>query len=279
MIFRARRSRRFRRGVRPIGMCSTPYPVKRQNTITAQIRRRLLDIYQQEFKKHRINILTCSTTMEMGVDLGDLELVEMNSVPPHPANYKQRAGRSGRKGQYHSAAITLCGSDAVGLRTMQNPCQNLIARPFDIPKVDLNSPQLVKRHIAAFMIRSVGDRGNAPRLNDRIIDFFTPYMFDDDREREIVDSDFNSVGPARGLCLDSDETSFFTLRSQLISGKGLPAQQILSSLVAGTALSEMTVAEAAQITVSMLCLLYTSPSPRDRTRPERNIRPISIVPG
>lgn len=83
--------------------------------------------------------------MEMGVDLGDLELVEMNSVPPHPANYKQRAGRSGRKGQYHSAAITLCGSDAVGLRTMQNPCQNLIARPFDIPKVDLNSPQLVKR--------------------------------------------------------------------------------------------------------------------------------------
>lgn len=168
----------------------------------------MLDIYQQEFKKHRINILTCSTTMEMGVDLGDLELVEMNSVPPHPANYKQRAGRSGRKGQYHSAAITLCGSDAVGLRTMQNPCQNLIARPFDIPKVDLNSPQLVKRHIAAFMIRSVGDRGNAPRLNDRIIDFFTPYMFDDDREREIVDSDFNSVGPARGLCLDSDETSF-----------------------------------------------------------------------
>lgn len=159
-------------------------------------------------QKHRINILTCSTTMEMGVDLGDLELVEMNSVPPHPANYKQRAGRSGRKGQYHSAAITLCGSDAVGLRTMQNPCQNLIARPFDIPKVDLNSPQLVKRHIAAFMIRSVGDRGNAPRLNDRIIDFFTPYMFDDDREREVVDSDFNSVGPARGLCLDSDETSF-----------------------------------------------------------------------
>lgn len=223
---------------------------------TAQIRRRLLDIYQQEFKKHRINILTCSTTMEMGVDLGDLELVEMNSVPPHPANYKQRAGRSGRKGQYHSAAITLCGSDAVGLRTMQNPCQNLIARPFDIPKVDLNSPQLVKRHIAAFMIRSVGDRDNAPRLNDRIIDFFTPYMFDDDREREVVDSDFNSVGPARGLCLDSDETSFFTLRSQLISGKGLPAQQILSSLVAGTALSEMTVAEAAQITVSMLDHAY-----------------------
>lgn len=223
---------------------------------TAQIKRKLLDVYQKEFREHKINILTCSTTMEMGVDLGDLELVEMNSVPPHPANYRQRAGRSGRKSQCRSAAVTLCGSDPVGLRTMQNPCQNLITRPFDIPKVDLNSPQLIKRHIAAFIIRTVGDGDNAPRLNDRIIDFFTPYMFDDDREREVVDADFNSVGPARGLCLDSDKTSFFTLRNHLISGNGLPNQQTLSSLVAGTALSETTVAEAAQITVSMLDHAY-----------------------
>lgn len=223
---------------------------------TAQIKRKLLDVYQQKFREHKINILTCSTTMEMGVDLGDLELVEMNSVPPHPANYKQRAGRSGRNGQCRSAAVTLCGSDPVGLRTMQNPYLNLIVRPFDVPNVDLNCPQLIKRHIAALMIRTVGDGGNAPGLNDRIIDFFTPYKFVDDQEREVIDPDFNSVGPARGLCLDTDVTPFFTLRDQLISGNGFPDQQILSSLVAGTALSEMTVADAAQITVSMLDHAY-----------------------
>lgn len=219
---------------------------------TAQIKRRLLDVYQQEFREHKINILTCSTTMEMGVNLGDLELVEMNSVPPHPANYKQRAGRSGRNGQCRSAAVTLCGSDPVGLRTMQNPYSNLIARPFDIPKVDLNSPQLIKRHIAAFMIRTVGDGDNAPRLNDRIIDFFTPYRFIDAQEHQVVDDNMNAVGPTRGMCSDADETPYFTLRNRLVSDMGLPNPQALSSLVRGTALSGISVVDAAQITVSLL---------------------------
>lgn len=219
---------------------------------TAQIKRRLLDVYQQEFREHKINILTCSTTMEMGVDLGDLELVEMNSVPPHPANYKQRAGRSGRNGQCRSAAVTLCGSDPVGLRTMQNPYLNLITRPFDIPKVDLNSPQLIKRHIAAFMIRTVGDGDNAPRLNDRIIDFFTPYRFIDAQEHQVVDDNMNAVGPTRGMCSDADETPYFTLRNRLVSDMGLPNPQALSSLVRGTALSGISVVDAAQITVSLL---------------------------
>ena len=219
---------------------------------TAQIKRRLLDVYQQEFREHKINVLTCSTTMEMGVDLGDLELVEMNSVPPHPANYKQRAGRSGRNGQCRSAAVTLCGSDPVGLRTMQNPYLNLITRPFDIPKVDLNSPQLIKRHIAAFMIRTVGDGDNAPRLNDRIIDFFTPYRFIDAQEHQVFDDNMNAVGPTRGMCSDADETPYFTLRNRLVSDMGLPNPQALSSLVRGTALSGISVVDAAQITVSLL---------------------------
>ena len=241
---------------------------------TAQIKRRLLDVYQQEFREHKINILTCSTTMEMGVDLGDLELVEMNSVPPHPANYKQRAGRSGRNGQCRSAAVTLCGSDPVGLRTMQNPYLNLITRPFDIPKVDLNSPQLIKRHITAFMIRTVGNGGNAPRLNDRIIDFFTPYMLEDDQGRDVVvDTNHTPVVPARGLCLDTDVTSFFTLRNQLISGNDLPDQQILSSLVAGTVLSNMTVTEAAQITVSMLDRAYQELKDRFKYLQEEYTKP------
>ena len=159
---------------------------------------------------------------------------------------------------------------------MQNPYLNLIVRPFDVPNVDLNCPQLIKRHIAALMIRTVGDGGNAPGLNDRIIDFFTPYKFVDDQERKVIDPDFDSVGPARGLCLDTDVTPFFTLRNQLISGNGLPDQQILSSLIAGTALSEMTVAEAAQITVSMLDHAYLELKDRfeylkdEYTNPRRN---------
>ena len=75
---------------------------------TAQVDKMISRQVQEDFKDHRLNILACSTTMEMGVDLGDLELVMMTSVPPMPSNYKQRAGRSGRRGQVRSACVTLC---------------------------------------------------------------------------------------------------------------------------------------------------------------------------
>ena len=55
---------------------------------TAQVDKMISRQVQEEFKDHCINILACSTTMEMGVDLGDLELVMMTSVPPMPSNYK-----------------------------------------------------------------------------------------------------------------------------------------------------------------------------------------------
>ncbi len=59
------------------------------------------------FKDGKVNVLNCSTTMEMGVDIGGMSLVAMNNVPPAPANYLQRAGRAGRRGETASAAITL----------------------------------------------------------------------------------------------------------------------------------------------------------------------------
>ena len=63
---------------------------------TAQVDKDVAKLSQKMFREHDINILACSTTMEMGVNLGGLELVMMNSVPLHTDNYKQRAVRSGR---------------------------------------------------------------------------------------------------------------------------------------------------------------------------------------
>ena len=123
---------------------------------TAQVDKMISRQVQDEFKDHRLNILACSTTMEMGVDLGDLELVMMTSVPPMPSNYKQRAGRSGRRGQVRSACVTLCGSDAVGIRTLLNPMENVIMRNVNSPTVDLNSAQ-------------VGENGAFPPTRDGCI--------------------------------------------------------------------------------------------------------------
>ena len=46
-----------------------------------------LDKYEAMFKSGKLNVLSCSTTMEMGVDIGGISVVAMNNVPPHPANY------------------------------------------------------------------------------------------------------------------------------------------------------------------------------------------------
>ena len=96
---------------------------------TAQVDKEIARNLQADFKNHSINILACSTTMEMGVDLGNLEVVMLSSVPPQPANYKQRAGRSGRNNRIRSACITLCGSDAIGLRTLYDPIEKIILQP------------------------------------------------------------------------------------------------------------------------------------------------------
>ena len=149
-----------------------------QGEHTAQVDKMVARKLQEDFKDHSINILACSTTMEMGVDLGNLEVVMLTSVPPLPANYKQRAGRSGRNNKVKSVCVTLCGSDAIGLRTLRNPLETIIMRPVDVPTVDLMSQQVVKRHAIAYLIRSFGVFGigeNGGSLNQTVLDFYTPF--------------------------------------------------------------------------------------------------------
>lgn len=150
---------------------------------TAQVNRDLIRENTKSFKKGEINIMACSTTMEMGVDLGDLELVVMNNVPPHPANYKQRAGRAGRGDQNKSACLTICGNDAVGEATIAKPLASIINRPILPPKVGLSdvSANLVQRHINSLLFKSfAGSIEFGKEDSDdgaKIIDFFSCYKF------------------------------------------------------------------------------------------------------
>lgn len=175
---------------------------------TAQVDKMISRQVQREFKKHLLNILACSTTMEMGVDLGDLELVMMSSVPPQPSNYKQRAGRSGRNNYVKSVAITLCGSDAIGLRTQLNPEDNIIARNVNTPTADLSSAQVVQRHVNAFLIREFGVFGmgdHAGSINQKVADYYTPFVYGREGNHiHYYKSDNSTVSPIDGLGIQTD---------------------------------------------------------------------------
>ncbi|WP_341646473.1 helicase-related protein [Thauera sp. SDU_THAU2] len=110
-----------------------------------------LKVYEDDFKRGDLNLLSCSTTMEMGIDIGGISIVAMNNVPPNPANYLQRAGRAGRRREPRSLSMTLCKSNPHDQTVFSNT-----RWPFDsllpAPRVSLDSPVIVQRHIHSLLL-------------------------------------------------------------------------------------------------------------------------------
>ncbi len=126
-----------------------------------------LKTLENEFERGKLNVLNCSTTMEMGVDIGGISTVVMNNVPPAPANYLQRAGRAGRRAEAKSTAFTICAPNPVGLQVMANPLWAL-RHPIAPPSLSFHSSAVIARHVNAFFLGHFVQTDAIQGLNVRI---------------------------------------------------------------------------------------------------------------
>ena len=126
-------------------------PFLRAQEHSAQIERPVLTVYEEQFKKGRINLLNCSTTMEMGVDIPNVRMVVNANVPPSVSNYRQRTGRAGRRGEPWTFGVTFCRDLPLDQVVFENPIR-LLASPVTAPSVNFDSTRLIARHVHAAML-------------------------------------------------------------------------------------------------------------------------------
>lgn len=107
--------------------------------------------FEGDFKRGEINVLNCSTTMEMGVDIGSVSAVMMTNVPPALANYRQRVGRAGRRRQGFAASLTYTRDSALDREAFRDPVLYL-GRSTRAPRIKLDSRRIVQRHVNALLL-------------------------------------------------------------------------------------------------------------------------------
>lgn len=120
---------------------------------TAQVPSEIREQREEKFRRAELPILYCSPTMELGVDISQLNVVNMRNVPPTPANYAQRSGRAGRSGQ-PAFVFSYCSAGSPHDQYFFKRPENMVAGSVTTPRLDLGNEDLIRAHVHAIWLGS-----------------------------------------------------------------------------------------------------------------------------
>ncbi|EHQ34552.1 DEAD/DEAH box helicase [Methanoplanus limicola] len=149
---------------------------------TAQVPADERHTYETSFKdpKGSVNCLVATPTLELGIDVGDLDMVLMRNVPPLPSNYWQRAGRAGRR---HRMAVifTYCLKKPHDDYFFEDPMR-LLGGTIYPPQINLKNPVMIEKHIHSAIISEMilagehSDSETAAKIKIILNECLPPYI-------------------------------------------------------------------------------------------------------